>query len=172
MIKSFLFLLIIFLSTITSSQGARSFAGTFEIMNENSRKFLDVADASKEDGARINQFQRTHNLNQRWSLYYEGNNVEIYSIISVNSDKAIANPGSSTQAGTQMQQLTYDGSKNQLFEFTHVGDGSVYLRNSQSQLYLGIQGSSKENGASVVQQTFTGGPNQRWYFIVSDIPPE
>jgi len=171
MIKSFLLLVLFLFTIVRLSSQDRTYTGTFEIMNQNSKQVIDVADADPRDGALINQFQRTHDPNQRWSLYYESPNyLHTYSIFSVNSDKVIANPGSSSQVGTQMQQLTYNEGRNQLFEITNVGDGSMYMKNVASGLYLGIQGSSKEDGAPLVQQTFTGQANQRWYFIPSDVP--
>ena len=168
MIKSFLFILILLFLTATqvSSAGNHSYAGTFQIMNQNSKKLLDVAGASLEDYAPINQFQNNGGRNQIWSLYLEGSPLRrIYSLISAKSGKAMDNPGFSKEAGTQMQQCTYNGGDNQLFVIISAGDGSAYMKNVASGLYLGIKGASKENDAHLNQEKFNGGSNQRFYFI-------
>ena len=167
MMKYFLFLLLILFSTITQvSCQTRTYSGTFKIMNQNSQKLLDVAGASLEDYAPINQFQSNGGLNQRWYLYLEGSPLRhTYSLISAKSGKAMDNPGSSKQSGMQMQQFTYHGGDNQLFEIIYAGDGSSYIKNVASGLYLDIEGASKENGARVNQYKFNGGSNQRFYFV-------
>ena len=173
--KSVLFLLVLFLLTTTqvSSLGIHSYAGTFQIMSQNSHKVLDVENASKQNGAKINQYQVNGGRNQIWDLYYEGDLFDgrTYSLISVNSGKAIDNPSSSKEAGTQMQQYTWNEGSNQMFVMTNVGDGSVYLKNAASGLYLDIKDASKNDGAAVIQSTFTGNNSQKWIFIPSNSHP-
>ena len=93
----FLLFLLFFLTSIqVSRQDLNYYFGKFQIMNKNSKKVLDVADASKEDGAKVNQIQSTGAQNQRWSVYYEGviGNGVAFTLISTNSKKALDNPGS------------------------------------------------------------------------------
>ena len=170
MIKSFLLLLILLLSIITqvSSQGsAHISSGTYKLVNQKSKKVLGVAGSSLQDGAKVNQYQPTGAISQRWYLYYEGYlfGGRTYSIICSNSGKAIDNPSSSKVAGTQMQQYTWNEGENQMFVMTKLEDESVYFKNVASQLYLDIKDASKNHGAPLIQSTFHGGSSQRFYLI-------
>ena len=168
MIKSSFFFLVLVLFLFTSTQVySRTNLGTFQIRNKNSKKVLGVADSSTQDGAKINQYQPSNAFSQRWYLYSEAllGNVNLYSLISVPTCKAIDVPGFSTQVGTQMQQFTYNGGNNQLWLREKVGDGSWYLKNVGNGLYLTIQDGSKNNGAPLIQSTFSGKNRQRWYFV-------
>jgi len=173
MIKSFLLLLILLLSIITqvSNQGsAHISSGTFKIVNQKSKKVLGVAGSSLQDGAKVNQYQPTGAISQRWYLYYEGifKLHNSFSIINVNSQKALDNPGSSNQSGTKMQQFTYNAGNNQFFFFEENGDGTVMIRNIASGLWLGIEGASTADGTALIQSGYTGDGSQKWYWVLTD----
>lgn len=85
-----------------------------------------------------------------------------YTIVSLNSNMAVDDPGSSTTLGTQQEQWTINGGNNQKWTLTNLGSNVVELINVSNGLALGVRGSSMTNGAVVEQNTWANANNQKW----------
>ncbi len=89
-----------------------------------------------------------------------------YVVTSLNSGMVLDDPGSSHNAGTQMDQWTLNNGANQKWQLVWLpATGSpVSLVNQASALMLGVRGASTTAGAAVEQETyqFEGSPSQNW----------
>jgi hypothetical protein len=62
-------------------------ADTYLIVNQASGKCLDVNDASKDDGAKIQQWDCHQGPNQQWKVQWQGSS---FALVSVNSGRCVA----------------------------------------------------------------------------------
>jgi hypothetical protein len=145
----------------------------FMFMNENSRKFLDVAGWSRSDGASVLQWLYTGGANQRWTLNQN-------SVVSVNSGKNLDISGESTNDGAPLIQWRSNGQNNQKWLYHQdpsLGSPSVvdnYLRCTLRSVMINskcvdIGGWSTENGTVALSWSVIGGENQKFYVLDCDI---
>ncbi|MEO8903388.1 MAG: RICIN domain-containing protein [Polyangiaceae bacterium] len=85
-----------------------------------------------------------------------------YTIVGLNSAMALDDPGSSTAAGTQMDQWTVNNGANQKWTITNQSYNTLRLVNQASGRSLGVRGNSLSNGAAVEQNVWTGANSQQW----------
>jgi hypothetical protein len=118
-------------------------------------------------------------FNSTWATnyYWNGNAATItvtsanliangtYTIVGVQSGKAVDDPASSTTSGVQQEIWTIDGGANQKWILTNLGNNVVELVNSSSGLALEVKGASTSNGAVVDQAAYTGAANQKWTIV-------
>ena len=88
-----------------------------------------------------------------------------YTIVGVQSGKALDDPAGSTASGTQQEIWTINGGNNQKWTLTNLGSNVVELVNVTSGLALEVRGSSTSNGAVVDQAAYTGASNQKWTVV-------
>jgi hypothetical protein len=136
---------------------------TYKIINLNSRKALDVYQASTADGAKVCQWTDTESDNQKWVITDVGGGI--YKIISVNSGKALDVYQASTVDGAGICQWTYTGSNNQKWQIISNGDGTFRVISVNSGKALDVYQASTADGAKVCQWTYTGGNNQKWILV-------
>jgi len=79
---------------------------------------MDVAGASLNDGADINQWTYSGNNNQRWRIESVGSGF--YRVVSVNSSKCVDVVGNSTADGVAINQWPCNGQNNQSFTFQQL----------------------------------------------------
>ena len=85
-----------------------------------------------------------------------------YRIIARHSGKALDVYWEATADGSNVDQWTYDGGKNQQWALTHLG-GNVYeILGVQSGKALEVATTSTADDTNVDVRTYTGAPNQRW----------
>lgn len=90
-----------------------------------------------------------------------------YTIINRNSGLALEIPGSSTSAGTTIDQNTYTGANNQLWNLVAVGGGLYKIVNLNSGLVLDDLNKATANESPVGQYSWNGGTNQQWSITLS-----
>jgi hypothetical protein len=95
------------------------------------------------------------------------NPTTTYKIINRNSGLALEIPGSSTTEGTTLDQNTYTGAKNQLWNLIAQGSGSYRIVNVNSGLVLDDLNKATTNNAPVGQWASNGGTNQEWICTLS-----
>jgi len=88
-----------------------------------------------------------------------------YTIVGVQSGKAVDDPGATKTSGTQQEIWSINGGSNQKWTLTNLGSNVVELVNSASGLCLEVKGSSTSNGAAVDQAAYTGAANQKWTVV-------
>jgi len=88
-----------------------------------------------------------------------------YTIVGVQSGKALDDPAGSTANGTQQEIWTINGGNNQKWQLTNLGNNVVKLINVTSGLALEVNGGSTANGAKVDQWSYGGTTNQQWTVV-------
>ena len=85
-----------------------------------------------------------------------------YTVLNVNSGKALETSGWSTADGADVVQWTNLGGANQQWRFVATGDGYYRVLNRHSGKALEVYAWSTANGGDVVQWANLGGANQQW----------
>lgn len=87
---------------------------------------------------------------------------KFYYVLNLGAGKSWDVKDESTESGAQMQMWKkVSNHQNQVFRFINTGDGWI-IQPWNSQLVLGVENSSKSDGALVVQQVDEGLDSQRW----------
>lgn len=136
--------------------------GDFVIRSVNSGKCLDVASSSKDNGAKVQQWDCNGSSAQSFHLTSLGGNV--YEIVNVNSGKALDISGVSNAAGALLNQWDYVGGANQKFQIDNQGGTAFSIKAQHSGLVLDVPSSSKDSGTQIQQWPSNGTAAQRWTF--------
>ncbi|HEX7506604.1 MAG TPA: RICIN domain-containing protein [Polyangia bacterium] len=114
-------------------------------------------DGSGQDGGGANPDSNT-DTNSGTGIVADGT----YRIIARHSGKALDVYWEATADGSNVDQWTYDGGKNQLWTLTHLG-GNVYkILGVQSGKVLEVATTSTADDTNVDIRTYTGAANQQW----------
>ena len=137
----------------------------YQFQNSNSSLMLEVANASTEAGANVQQYAENGNNCQKWTLKEFGDGY--YYILSQLSDGKtyyLDVADGKGDDGTNIQIFTNNKSSTQLFKFIPNPDGTYYIvtRATRDKGGLGVSGASKDNGANVIQWTKNGSADQKW----------
>ncbi|MFI1652305.1 RICIN domain-containing protein [Streptomyces avidinii] len=97
------------------------YRNSFQIIAKHSGKCLDVEWGSTKNGARVQQYRCTGNINQKWYLWRRGDNS--WEIRSVQSNKCldIYSPSGTPQPGGYLQIWPCHGGGNQAWKIRSVG---------------------------------------------------
>ncbi|WP_346836715.1 RICIN domain-containing protein [Microbulbifer sp. SAOS-129_SWC] len=132
-------------------------------------KPIDVSDVSMDAGAKIHLWDERGGDNQKWTLepvvYAPAVQDGIYNIVATHSGKCLDVPGSSTAAGTQLQQYACNGTGAQAFELLHQADGYYRIRNTNSDLSLSVRDFADAAGAAIEQGEGYGSDNQLFRLV-------
>jgi hypothetical protein len=141
------------------------------VQNAFSGKVLD--DPKFQNGTKIQQAdeKKFHfGSNQQWKFVKlpDGN----YEVKNAWSGKVLADPGSSTQNGTNIQQDTFNGGRNQQWVLLAAGttyDQGVFVQNVYSGKVLIDPNLSTQNGSEIRQDTLQYGldPNPEQWDLVA-----
>jgi hypothetical protein len=101
--------------------------------------------------------------NQRWTMTHLGNNQ--YSIIGVQSGKALDVAGWGTTNGSNVHVWTNGGAANQKWTVTATSGGYYRLTPTHAtNMALDVNAASSADGTNVQIWTYGGGNNQQWIF--------
>jgi len=135
--------------------------GTYTITSAFSGKCMDIAAASKANGAQVQQYQCNGTGAQSFALTNMG--AGWYRLLNTNSGKAIDIASASLADGAKVQQYTDNGTLAQRFSFTAGADPTTWvIRNENSAKCLDVADWSTNDGAKIQQWSCTGGQNQAW----------
>lgn len=135
----------------------------WKIVNVAGNKVLEVE--ADHDGANISTAKDTDSDYQKWDIYTSGDGY--YSFVNAATGKAVDDAAWSLEDGANIQQWHNFWSLNQKFwiEPTGDGDGSFYIRNGHSNLYME---DDKARDKNVQQSKFEDSDRQKWYFVNAD----
>jgi Ricin-type beta-trefoil lectin domain-like len=122
------------------------------IGNLRTQKYIDVANASTDEGAPLVQFGLHGGESQAWWFLWAERNY--YYIVNAQSEKCIGIPNWSKEDLIQAVQSTCKGGTNQQWEpIAKCRGGKAYweLRNRNSQKVLDAEGSGKADGVRIIQ---------------------
>lgn len=139
---------------------------SFELLNYNSQKCLNVASGSSENSAVIEQYGYSSWDSQKWVFEEAGD--DYYYIKNKNSGKVLEVPGFSKDENTPCEQYDKNDGWNQMWSIETTKDGKYMIKNRWSGLYLGILSSSINDGAYCAQMTNNSTDNVKWYILVTE----
>ena len=90
-----------------------------------------------------------------------------YKLINENSSAALDVPGSSTNMGVSLDQATYNGGLNQLWQLAIQGGGKYLITSANSGLAMEDPGSNSSAGTRMDQSTVNLGANQIWQAVAN-----
>jgi hypothetical protein len=143
--------------------GGPQIGATYQLVNRNSGKLMDVSGSSTSDGGDVIQWTDKGSNNQKWKLEDAENGY--YYLTNINSDKVLDVSGGSTSDGGNIIQWTKTGGANQQWSLQDAGGGYYYLVNKNSGKVAVASGASTADGADVVQWTNNSEASQQWQFI-------
>jgi predicted alpha-1,6-mannanase (GH76 family) len=144
--------------------GDAGIAGTYFLQNRYSNLFLDMdLNRISENGCNAQQWSFVGDANQQFNLNYLGDGY--YSIVNVQSGKAIDVSGVSTADGANIHQWDYVGGGNQKF-FAQVVDNEYYKFIAEhSNKIFEVDGFSTQNGGNIQQWTDVNQFSGQWKLI-------
>ena len=145
------------------------------IVASHSGSCLDVAGASVEDDANVQQWSCGDGANQRFTLAPLDTLEDTYLIVAEHSLQCIEVPNSATGNGTSIRQSTCDGGANQSFRLEPNGVDAYRIVATHSDKCVDVSEVSSADGANVIQWDCHDGANQRWRLTLPStqeaIPP-
>ncbi|MBU3057480.1 RICIN domain-containing protein [Pseudomonas indica] len=132
----------------------------YNIVNEASGMYLDVANGSKENNANVIQWPANGGANQRWLVTDLGNGA--WSIRPTHSNKSMDVYGWYTVDGSAIKQWDYYGNPNQQWRLVGTSSGAFTIVSELSKKLVTV--ADKSRGSAIYQNADTSSANQRWYF--------
>jgi poly(3-hydroxybutyrate) depolymerase len=150
-----------FYVTVNGSGGGTISEGTYNVINRNSGKYLDVEGLGTSDGSNVHQWTSTGGTNQQWIITDVGDGYYRLSPAHATS-KALDVEGISTDDGANVHIWEYLSGNNQQWRFVDVGDGYYQIEARHSGKLLEIVGASTDDGGNVQQWPNNGHHCQHW----------
>lgn len=143
--------------------------GRYYLVNRNSGKAMEVAGASTNAGANIQQNAFTGGTHQQWDFIplpsTNGGDYSYYAVTAAHSGKAADVQNFSLSDGGNVMQWDNLNGVNQHWFLEYVSNGWFHVRSRWSGKFLDVSGASTANGANIFQWTGNGGLNQQWRLI-------
>ncbi|WP_062049118.1 RICIN domain-containing protein [Bacillus sp. JCM 19034] len=139
---------------------------SYELVNRNSGKLLEVVNAGTDPGDNVQQWERNFHPCQRWAIIQ--NSEGYYEIINRNSHQALEVFDWSTSNGGNVVQWTHLGGENQQWTIERTSDGYYTLVNRYSGKALDAYNRSLLDGGNIVQWDLNNDFNQQWNIIKVD----
>lgn len=155
-------LLLLTLPALTPALAQTIDDGRYAILSRHSGLALDIASASGDNGANVQQWGYSGGEHQQFDVTYRGDGY--YSIQPVHSGKSLDVYNRSLEVGGEIRQREYRGDDGQLWSINDSGDGYVTVTSRLSGMNLDVWGWSTESGGDIRQWTPEGGHNQQWRF--------
>lgn len=151
--------------SITTTQ--TSVGGTaYKLVNRNSGKVLDVAQASTANGALIVQATDSGAASQQWQLVASGGGY--VRLINRNSSKVLSTRNN--PLGNQLDLDSSHGAPGQQWQFRDAGNGYYTLVNRSNGQLVSVAGSSKADGAAIVEAPNHNAASQQWQLVALPTP--
>ena len=129
----------------------------------NKDRVLDVAAASKVDGANVWLWEDNGNIAQKWQISSDGNGA--YIITSLLSRKALDVAGALTNNGANVQQYVLNWSCAQRWRVIWNDDGTYTFYSVCSNKVLDVAGMNDKTGTNVQIYDYNGTSAQRWKLV-------
>lgn len=141
---------------------------TYMIKNVNSGLYLEVANASAEDGSNVQQWNASNSENHNtWKLVSAGDGYYyFYSMLEDGNTFLLDVADGKSASGTNVQISKENKTSSQLFKLVANPDGTynIVTKASKDSCALDVNAKSKEDGANISQYTSKNSTNQQWIF--------
>ena len=148
--------------TPTTGSAASLANGRYQIQAAHSGKCIEVAGASKNAGANVQQGSCVNSTAQYFEVTNTGNGW--YKLVNTNSRQAVDVQNNWTTDGVNIQQWPELGNGAQRFALRTVALGEYEVINQTSGKCMDVAAQSPLAGANVLQWGCSGAPNQRFRF--------
>jgi thiol-disulfide isomerase/thioredoxin len=156
--------LVAFVFLIMAHLQAQIATGYYTLTSRCSGKVLDVLDASKLDGAKIQQWSLNGNIAQHWKIDPVQDAPGYYTLTAKCSGKVLDVLDASKLDGAKIQQWKLNGNIAQHWKIDPVQGASGYytLTSRCSGKVLDVLNASKLDGAKIQQWKLNGNIAQHW----------
>jgi N-acetylmuramoyl-L-alanine amidase len=127
-----------------------------------SSKAVDVANASRENGANVRLWDANASAAQKFVTAYKGNGF--YTLQCACSAKMLDVAGGSSDSGANVQQYDGNGSAAQMWRFFYDGSGKYTIRSALGTV-LDAAGGSSESGTNIQAYASNGTAAQKFSLI-------
>lgn len=138
-----------------------TYEGYYYLKNKNSGLYLNVTDGLATDGTKLNQAAYTGSDAQKFKIVFTDN---YYYILTGSSSYTGC---IEVAGGTSLEQVTYSGEKQQLFQIKQNADGTVTFLSkiTKEKSAVGVADSSKTTGTGIVQAQYKDIDSQKWELV-------
>ncbi len=140
----------------------------FKIVNVHSGKLLAVNNASKADGAQVQQYADTGTADHLWELVDGSGGY--FLLRNINSNLVLGIDGMSTADSALIRQANDNGTADHLWSFIDIGGGQFKIRSKHSNKVLGVSQMSTADSANVVQFQDNGTDDHLWKMYSANDP--
>ncbi|MBN2444091.1 MAG: RICIN domain-containing protein [Spirochaetales bacterium] len=131
---------------------------------------LDVSSISKEGGANVQLWEQNNYYNQQWALNPVSPVTKIlpegtYLITSKHSSKALNVAGASMADLANIEQLTPNGTDNQIWVVENQDYGFYRIKAYHSGKVLDVQGGLPEDSTNIIQYSWVPNYAQLWKIV-------
>lgn len=141
-------------------------SNTYQVINRNSWKSLNVSGGSASNGAGTEQYSYGDWNSQKWQLVSAGSGY--YKIKNLNSGKILGLNSSQTQEGASVTQSSDINSTSHQWQLVDQGNGYYKVKNRNSGKLLSVKDSSNSDGATIILSSDASSYNQMWSFVKSN----
>jgi len=154
----------------TGSNSSGSLDGIYYIKSYHSGLYLDVADGSSANNAKIQQYNYLGTARQKFKLVKGSDGYYTIYTGASGYSKVVDIASKSTADGADVIQYTANGGANQKFEIVQVQNGvyAIKTRITNSASCLDVYNWSTSPGGKIVQWTYWGGGCQLWYLETAE----
>ena len=148
--------------TPKTAEAAVDYSGRYMIQTALGDRVLDIAGASKKNGANLQIYKANASTAQQFDVIKSG---KYYRIQNVKSGLVLDVQGGKKANKTNVRQWKWNGSKAQLWTFVSAGNGQFYIKNVGTGKVLDVAGGKNNNKANVWQYKQNKSKAQKWNLI-------
>lgn len=134
--------------------------GTYVIKSPLTGKCIDISGASKDDGAKVQEWTCNRTPAQLFEITNVGDNY--YKLINAASSKGLDVKDVSQENDALIHQWNYVAGPNQQFYFMDRGDSNFSIHPRHTQKAIDIPNGKPDDGTQLIQWTWWGGDMQKW----------
>ncbi|MGB7392809.1 MAG: M12 family metallopeptidase [Pricia sp.] len=143
------------------TSGGIESGAVYRITSKASGKVMDITGASRNSGARLQQWPWKNGNNQKFRVQNAGGGS--YRLTAVHSGKVLDVVDGSTANSAEIQQWDYAGNNNQKWNLVSKGGGEYEIVSVNSGKLIDVPRGTDEN-INLIQWPRNNGDNQRWIF--------
>lgn len=155
----------------TEEQGTKSAEnGTYRILSViNTNRIFDIAGGSKENGAKLQVWDSSKVLQQKFDIEYDGNGY--YKIKSKNSNKVLTAENENPNLGSYVTQQNDENLNTQKWILKKQAESTYSIISKCGNLYMELSSNNVQNGVKIILNDNTDLSTQQ-FLLVNEAPSE
>ena len=144
--------------------------GTYRILNViNTNRIFDIAGGSKDNGAKLQVWDSSRVLQQKFDIQYDGNGY--YKIKSKNSNKALTVESENPESGSFVTQQNDNNLDTQKWILKKIDESKYYIISKCGNLYMELENANVQNGTKIRLYEETD-LNTQQFILINETPSE